>query len=995
MRIGRVAVLSAVVLFATAASLAAQSTALLRGRVLDPDGGVIVGARIIARSAITGIDRTVITDRAGGYQLAALPPDSYRVTVQAAGFQSIVIESITLAVSTVSVRDFRLQVASVSQELTVSADRPPLERATVSIGHTVDIRTLQQAPLNGRNLLDLSVLVAGSVTPPQNGFLTSPSRAQGFQALNTAGNREDMVNIQINGVTLNDQVNNILLFQPPLAAIDQFRIQNAVIGAEYGRNAGAAIDIVTRSGTNTLSGGVFEFIRDSALDARNYFETSVAPLRRDQFGGFLQGPLRQNTTFFHITYEGLRQKQGLTVNSVVLRDDERAQISSPVIASLAALLPRANAIDERGTGRFVGDATASVATDRWSLDLTHVLSARDRLHGFYALQNDRRREPLALGNTLPGFGDTRDGIRQVLTIEETSVLSARAVNQLRGGFSRIDFTGGYGTPHDPAAFGLADARLNGLPQISVAGAFNIGGPSQLPQGRTDIEAAVADTANVILNRHALRFGGEWRRFWNDNYLQDAGTLTFPSVASFIANQATSFSILAGNRLSDVAQSALSVFAQDTFRWKPNLTFDVGLRYDWHMTPREREDRFVVFDATRTSLLQLPRDADVYKQNRNVLPRAGVIWAADEDTVVRAGFAVHAEQPLTNAVLFLAANPPFATPLAIAGVVRAEDALARAQTSGLAPITIDPEYKNSLVRSWTTEVSRSLPGHVTLSATYVGSRGVHLRLSRNINQPVNGVRPYIRLSSDSPIEPGRALGNITQVESSGASRYHALWITASRPMRQGFQVGATYALSKSRDTNSRSSPPTTIPVQNSYDVDGDWGLSDFDVRHRTTLTAVYNTPWRHVALSDWTCAIVFQAQSGNPVNLVTNNSTLTGVPNTVRPNVTGPVRIVGDVNQWFDTSAFSAGSTFGTLGRNVVIGPGFATTDVSLSRRLRLGGRRSVDLRADAFNVFNRPNFGQPGRIVGTPDFGRITSTRFATGDSGSSRQLQFSLSANF
>jgi len=280
--------------------------------------------------------------------------------------------------------------------------------------------------------------------------------------------------------------------------------------------------------------------------------------------------------------------------------------------------------------------------------------------------------------------------------------------------------------------------------------------------------------------------------------------------------------------------------------------------------------------------------------------------------------------------------------------------------------------------------------------YIGARAGQLRLTRNINQPINGTRPYPRVSLQSPILPGTPLGNITQVESSGTSSYRALWASVTRRLSSGLQFSGAYTWSRSLDTNSLSSPPTSITVQNGYDISDSLGSSDFDARHRFVLRGVYELPLgTHAVLGNWQVAAILQLQSGNPLNIVTSNSTLTGVANTVRPDVTGPIRVIGDINQWFDTSVFVPVNDFGNLARNAVVGPGFQTLDVSLSKTVLLPSRAKIQLQADVFNVLNHPNLGQPGRVVGSPNFGVITNTHFPPGDSGSSRQIQLGLKVLF
>jgi hypothetical protein len=241
-----------------------------------------------------------------------------------------------------------------------------------------------------------------------------------------------------------------------------------------------------------------------------------------------------------------------------------------------------------------------------------------------------------------------------------------------------------------------------------------------------------------------------------------------------------------------------------------------------------------------------------------------------------------------------------------------------------------------------------------------------------------------------ILPGTPLGNITQVESSGYSSYHGAWVSLTKRLSGGLQFDTSYTWSKSLDTNSLNS--SGFAVQDSYDIPNQYGLSDFDARHRFVFSAIYALPFTgHVLTRGWQIATIVQSQSGNPVDIVTSNSSLNGVPNTVRPDVTGPIRIVGSVDQWFDTSVFVAVDRFGNLGRNVVIGPAFHNTDLSFIKNTPVGGRLRLQFRVDVFDVFNHANFGPPGNIVGSPTFGKITRTRLPTGEAGSSRQIQLAL----
>lgn len=1000
--------------------VAAQSTATIEGLVTDQNRAVLSGVEVKASSRAIGVDRKTLTDDAGRYQITALPVGDYRIEVTVRGFRQEVIDLVQVNVARRITQDFQLQVGQPSEQVTVSSTNGLIESTTTSVGHLIDRRTVQEIPLNGRHFIDLGLLVPGSVTPPQNGNLSAPTRGQGSQAMNTAGNREDNVNYQINGINFNDLLVNIITITPPISSIQEFKIDNSTFSAEYGRSSGSVVNVATRSGTNNYHGELLEFFRNDALDARNFFDFNSSKaqfFKRNQFGGSIGGPLvlpafgeggsalaydGTDKTFFFFAYEGIRQRQQVNLNSVVLSNQQRASVTSPVIGGLIELIPAANFVDSSGNSRFVGTTPSNVELDQWAIDISHNLSPTDRLHGYYMIQRDDRNEPTLLGNTVPGFGDIRKNLKQVLTLNLTNVFNNQTVNEARFGFNRFSFVGLSRAQLNPASFQISNGISEpiGLPQISVAGGFNFGGPRQVPQGRGDTGFVASDTLSHLSGIHSLKLGGEFRRFYANFFMTDVGVFNFASIAAFLQNNANSFAITLPNSSASIIQNAIDFFVLDTIKWRSNLTLNLGFRYEVNPPPSERFNRFVVFDPARVALLRVGVDIDdVYETNAaNFQPRVGVVWDPFKDgrTSVRAAYAIMTEQPLTNTVLNTSTNPPFATPLGVTGSVRFDNARTLAVAGGLTPITVDHKYQNTYVQSWNLNVQRELKRDLVFMLGYFGSKGTNLRLARNINQQVNGVRPYTRLSSSSPILPGATLANITQVEGSGISSYNALWASANKRFGSGWQLSASYTWSKSIDYNSLSTPAIVVTAQDSNNLRNERGLSDFDVRQRLVVYGIYELPFKGSQwVSGWQLGMIMQMQTGNPVNIITSNSAVNGVANTLRPDVTGPVNTIGSVDRWFDTSPFVAVNRFGSLGRNVIIGPGFNNADFSLLKDTKLSESLSLQVRVEIFDVFNHPSFGQPGRVVGTPGFGRITNTRFPTGDSGSSRQIQLALKAIF
>lgn len=1002
-----------------------QSTATLQGTVSDAKGAVLPNATVIVRNRSTSSERTTQTDSEGNYQLAALPPGVYSVEVRVQGFKTQVADSVTLEVAKTSVQNFQMDIGALSEQVLVSSDVPVIETATTSVGTVINQRTVQEIPLNGRHFVDLGLLLPGSVTPPQNGFLTAPLRGQGSFAFNTAGGREDTVNFMINGINLNDMVQNQITFQPSINTVQEFKADNSTFSAEYGRNSGAIVNIATRSGTNDYHGEFFEFIRNEALDARNFFDARKPPFKRNQFGLNIGGPLHlpffgeggspfsyngKNRTFFFFSYEGLRQRQGLTLNSNVLTDAQRSAVTNSTVLKLLPLIPRATSVvtDPTGVqiGRFAGAGTAPVDIDQYTGDVSHNFNANDRLHVYYAFQRDKRGEPNLQGNTLPGFGDTRQSTRQIFTLNETHIFGPNLTNEARLGFNRINITFTPNLQVNPRDFDIFNGVNDdiGLPQISITGFnFNIGGPAGFPQGRADTTVVVSDTLNYLRGNHSLKFGGEGRRFYNNNFTLDTGQFVFPNLASFMDGRATSFSITIGDRSSAIIQNALGFYVQDNYKVRPNVTLELGLRYDWNMTPTERFNRFIVFDPTTGKLARVGSDIDkVYEENnKNFQPRVGIAWDPFKDgkTSVRAAYAILTDQPVTNIVTGLASNPPLADPRAITtllpNLITFQNADTVARAAGLSPNTVAGDFGNAYVQSWNVNIQREVMRDLGVTIGYFGTKGTHLRISRNINQRVNGVAPFPSLPADDPFRANVPLVNIVQIEGTGNSSYNALWLTAEKRLSRGFQFNASYTFSKSIDYNSLNSQG--VVVQDGYNLRGSRGLSDFDARHRFVFSGIYELPFHGNQLVEgWQLGTIVQSQSGNPVNIVVNNAALTGVNNTVRPNVTGPIEILGSPNRWFDIAPFVVPpNQFGNLGRNVVIGPGFNNTDFSVIKRTKLTETQLIEFRWEVFDVFNHANFGQPGRVVGTQTFGQITNTRFATGDSGSSRQMQFALKYKF
>jgi hypothetical protein len=994
----------------------AQSTATLQGTVTDTSNAAVPNAKVVIHNQQTGVDRTTQTDQAGAYLVPGLLPGTYQITFGASGFQNYVVTDLKLDVASTITENVQLKVGEVSQEVTVSGGEPLVNTSSVSVSQVITQKTVQEIPLNGRHFLDLAPLTPGTMTPPQNGFLVDPLQGLGSLSIDTAGQRETTLNLLVNGINLNDEVQNQVTFQPSIDTVSEFKIDNSTFPAEYGRNSGAIVNIATRSGTNDFHGEAFDFLRNNYFDARNFFNPVTqpqSPLIRNDFGGDFGGPIKKNKAFMFLSYEGLRQRHALNLDASV--PVQGTTSSDSTVNNILKLLPTPTQTVAPGAtfGTFLGVTDAPVNEDIGTGDVSVNLTTSDELHGYYAIEKDHRFEPTS-GTNLPGFGDTRDGSRQLLTLTESHTFNADLTNQVRLGFNRLFITF---LPNDgsvtPAGLGIGlppGVPQYGMPSITIQDiGIEFGNPGGEPQGRGDTTVAFNDTVSWLKGRNSFDFGVDVSRFYNNNIGENVGSFTFTTLANFLNDAAAAFSTQEGNSDDKILMPAWGTFVQDSFKWKPNVTWSLGFRYDWNGTPSESTDRFATFDPTTDALV--PGISQPFQTNNKLFqPRLGVAWDpwGDGKTSVRAGYAILAQQPTTDIVSGLSGNPPYATPFSSSSPsnsITLENPPVNPRS--VSPFTIDPNYHDAYAQDWNLTIQRELTNTLGLQVAYVGSKSTHLQQILNENQPAVVAGVY------SPVTavPFPNFTEIEEVASNGNSNYNALWATLNKQVTHGFQFLASYTYSKSLDYSSLDFP-NDLP-QDSNNLRNEYGPSDFDARNRFVLSGFYQLPFKgNRAISGWQLALITQAQSGNPLTAYMSGVSGLFPGATIRPNVSGPIETESVAAaapfygiQWianptvFTTPCTGSGATLscspGNEGRNMIIGPSFVDTDFSLIKDTKITERIGTEFRAEAFDIFNHPNFGDPNLNVGSASFGVITSTRFPTGDFGSSRQLQFALKVTF
>lgn len=906
-------------LSATAVTVFGQSTASLSGVITGPTGAAVPGAHVLVHSLATGTDRNVDTDGAGLYAVPALQPGDYSVKVTATGFGIDTVPKVTLNVDSKVTLNLNLSLASVGETVQVEGQAEnQIQTSTITVGQVIDNRQVQELPLNGRHFLDLTVLTPGGVAAPTNGSLTAASRGLGANSFITAGNREDSVNFQINGINLNDISQNQITFQPSIVTTSELKINNQTFSAEYGRSDGSIVSVATRSGTNKFHGEVFDYFRNEALDARNYFNRGFnpatgqplpfgtgakAPLKRNNYGGNVGGPVWRNHTFFFFSYEALRQHQGILQNSTVPTAQQRAAAnftSGSVGSDLINLIPLPNS----GT-TFVSFTPGPVQIDQYTGDVLQRLGESDTLHAFYAFQKDVRTEPALQGDTIPGWGDHRAAHRQIGTLQYVHIFSPTVTNEARLGFNRISISFNPANLLDPTSIGLGDGLSGpvGIPQTTITDySLVFGGPSGFPQGRDTTTGVLADTVTMVKGSHQITWGGEFRRYLLYSFTNNIGSMSM-TLQQLALNEAQTFTVQPNTVDYRMYADALGAFIQDNYKMLPNLMFEYGVRFEWNGTPVEGENRMSIFQPASSTLVRVGTNGipanGAYKQNYNLEPRLGFAYDVfnNQKTVVRGAFGYLVDQPVARPGTILTGNPPFTTAVSFSNSANPQplaNIYSAAQgASGFALGYVNPNYRNAYIEDFNFNIQQAMPWGLVGSIGYYGSTGHHLLIVTNPNQATgipNSPRPYTKLAATSPVAPGVSIAsNMTEINSIGYSNYNAMWVTLNKTFAHGMQFNSSYSWSKSMDINSLGSqggavlPDSTNPSEN-------YGLSDFDVRNHFGGTAIYNLPFTGNRLVEgFRLEGIVQYQTGNPLNIVASSDGYDGESGLIRPNLLGKIQ----------------------------------------------------------------------------------------------------------
>ena len=994
---------------------------VIRGLVEDQSGASIAAAEVTAVNDATNETRAVETSEDGAFAIAELSPGTWSVTISAPGHKTHV-QRVPLEVNQERRVDVRLEIGALTDRVEVTAPAVHVRRGSPAVGTVIDNRQILDLPLDGRNFLELTLLAPGAL-PAAPG---SAGSVRGDFAFSINGGREDFNSFLLDGADNVDPKLNTGGVRPPVDAIQEFEVLTSTPEAAFGRQAASQINVVLKSGSNEIGGTAYHFLRDGGLDAPNYFAPRDEPdpeYQRNRFGFSLGGPVVRNRVFYFADYEGSRVTEGLTRIATVPTAAQLATIpgflSHPVGLAITALYPAPTRPD--ATGNFVSSPSARDRRDHFDVRVDVALRDSMNLTARYSFADRRLVEPFSGPgfSVLPGYGSDVERRGQNLVASMTHVVSSTLLNETRFGFNRVSAgvfpeTGGALNRQVGLPELWSNPRDAGLSFITVAGFSSLGHELNNPQHGTTNTFQIADTVTWTRGRHLVKAGFD-SRFTGQQAFRDVlarGTLSFTgaftgsSLADLLLGLPTFTTSAQLDNPQRLRTEYYALFVQDSFRIRSDLTLFAGLRYELISPPVDANDRATLYDLETQSLLPvgtggLPRAGHETDRN-NWAPRVGVAWALDREsrTVVRSAYGIHYNQSALAPSEGLYFNAPYFNFAAYftspAGLLTLSDPFPQSfpfPTPNSA-LGIQRDLRTPYMHEFNFNIQRQLGPTRVVELGYVGSRGRNLVAARDINQPAPSPAPL-------NLRPDPRFADITLIESRARSRFDSFQARFQQRYDFGCTMIVAYTLGKSMDDASgffASAGDPNFP-QDSRNPGAEWGRSNFDIRHRLSVSFSYEIPFglgRKNTLAalfgDWTVSGIVTMQSGRPFTVALlpehDNSntgrTSLGFGANDRPNVVGDPRLNNPgPNQWFDTGAFVLPpfGSFGNAGRNMLEGPGYQNVNVALLKLIRISSRTRLQLRLEAFNLLNRTNFDLPDNFYGSPTFGQVLSA-------GSPRHVQ-------
>jgi hypothetical protein len=1064
------------------APLSAQAVSgTILGTVRDSSGAALPGATVTLVNSATGLSRAVTTDPSGEYTAPSLPTGTYSVTAEMSGFKRTSQSNVHLGVDQKVRTDFKLELGQMTEVVTIQAETPLVQTSSSDLSMTVEGKTIESLPLNGRNFVNLTRTIPGVVrgNPGSNIDGAGSLAWRASASFSANGQRPRDNNYMLDGVDNNETWLQTVVIFPSVDAIDEFKVQTSTYSAEFGRSMGGVVNLQIKSGGNSFHGSAFEFMRNDRLDANNWFNNRAGrpkpEFSQHQFGGTLGGPLIKDKTFFFVDYQGMRINQGQsylsTVPSALMRQGNFSELNRPIYDPrtgqpfpgnvipqnrwdpaagkvLQDLIPEPNTAGSRNasTGQTINNYLVNPATlrqdNQFDVKLDHALSSSNRFFVRYSFQKTHRLQPATLPHGDAGFtfGAGDGNIKaHSFAFNDTHTFNSRWLNEVRVGYSYIEFLNSsidYGE-NLASAVGIPGVNLNQVTsafsqiQFEQGGSRNLGANGNQPLITNLGNLQLFDNITHIRNRHTFKAGGSvtlrsrevlnadnivGQFFFSQNQTSNCAGLS----SGCAVNANTGFDV-ASFLLGTVRRKNRSLFndkpylekrpewaayVQDDFRATPKLTLNMGLRWDVFVPWIEDNDLQSNFDPSTGLFVVASPDAVIngvkvgrYLQTYSkgdLGPRFGFAYdvRGNGRTTIRGGLGVFWNWGVGGTSSSKATNPPFlqttdisvsagASNLTLSSGLPAPPAVdASLRPGGTTRSVFDINYRDQYAVNWNVNLQKQLGRDYMVELAYVGSRGRQLTLKTDQNQapPVLGVtnadvnRPFAALSP--------ALRIVGTAESSGTLDYHAFLFKGVKRFSNGFSSLVSYTFGKAIDLVSDNDG--TVSLTNIRNPGYDRGPATYDVTHTLVGSLIYELPFaRHHRLGGWQVNAIGFWRSGIPVTITqTGVMASTGVGggglNANRPNRIGDgMNADPTIDHWFDPAAFvrpaDTTATFGDSGRNILRGPGIFNVDMSLVKNTKFG-RIDSELRIEAFNVFNHPQFGQPNGQLGNAAFGTITAS---------------------
>jgi outer membrane receptor protein involved in Fe transport len=1034
---------------ALAAFAAAQTldTGIL-GTITDPGGAVVTSANVTITQPATGLSRSVTTGPDGSYEVRYLTPGEYTVEVRAQGFRSERRTGIVLQISQLARLDFSLQIGQVQETVEVTATAPILQTENAVLGEVVATERIVNLPLNGRNFLQLSTLTPGVVVREE-------ANAERTRVI-ANGSRDIWMQVNIGGITAVNNRANFVNFYPSVDAIQEFKVQSANYSAEYGGNAGANINMQLRSGTNRFHGTMFEFLRNDNLDARGYFRPSPLPkdvLRRNQFGAVISGPVIRDKTFFMASYEGMRSAIERAGTAVVLTPEMRrgdfsgvsgtitdplsgnpfpgniipADRLNPVSVSLInEYMPVPNVPD---AVNFAGVTTNVVNINQGIGRLDHNFSSRDQVfvHYIYSARDFPNSE------LNPNFFYNATFPNESLAAQHVHTFSPTLVNELRFGWHRghiQKYSVRQNTDFRIEQLGIMGLKVGGpdgrplrpdeqgFPVLNIEGFLGMGdsqASSNIDNSRT---YQIVENLSILRGAHSMKMGVDIRR-----HLDDATTNNWPfssmsftrdiagnGAAAFMLGYPRTVLTPEGVPISQVRQWRYGIYFQDDWKVTPNLTLNLGVRYDLFTIPKEVNavSRTLRFDLDPGGPVLYPEPGvkadDLWKNEYNYIsPRFGLAYRFNDRTVVRGGYGIFYTAAQFDNVNILQLNPPAGGSLTVTNtalnpIATIENPVPRElypenPIFNVVTLPEDRKRRNAYIQNWNFQVSRQITANDALEVGWVGSKGTFVDTSLNhFNNPEPSNIPFTQARRPYP-----QYGRIRMMVADGNTIFHSLQARYEHRFSHGLSLTGAYTWGHLIDDTAQTINRGGCGCQNPRNRgQAERADSIEDIRHRLVTGYVWEIPWGGRFFGGWQLGGLVTLQSGSPFNVTqSGDSQNVEFAGWSRPHLAGGVEATvpdPDPALWFNPNAFvrSVG-VYGTSPRNPLVGPGLSTFDLSLTKSFAMPWYEGHELlfRIEFFNAFNTPQFGQPGSSLGTGTFGRVTSTRI------DNRQIQLALKYSF